>query len=162
MMYYSYDMTSLILATAQFGRFRDTMGVPVITTVGKPRSGWSAAAIVNELAPFGIFNVKPALPQDVFTEKYMARLDAKKDVFLVKLADLQDRNPDQTLVLLCWCPITSDDHAAAHQAGFCHRRIAAAWFEATMGIVVPELTLATPANRKATTVTSAEDLTLGI
>lgn len=120
------------LATGSYRDFRPEMGVPVATSVGKPRKPMPGMETVNELAPYGVFNIKPPLPEPEFRAKYLARCAEKQPIIEAKLIEIGERHPGETLVLLCWCQIESE-------TAFCHRREAADFLIETYGIDVPEL-----------------------
>lgn len=129
------------IATTNYASYTPADGRGFATTVGKPRPPHKLSGMpaMNTFAPYGIFNIRPALSQPAFVEKYMARLDSKEDEVLEWLnnewAEHQER-----IVLLCWCRVKTSDHLSPH--GFCHRLIAGHWIHEKTGIEVPELTLA--------------------
>lgn len=129
------------LATCSYRALTSEMGVGVSTSVGKPR-GWHGSRekgipskpFINEIAPYGIFNHKPAYDEATFRRLYAERLEENAPAIDQRIAHYQDEFPGQRLVILCWCTISEPD-------GFCHRRMAARWLEDRYGIEVPELAL---------------------
>ena len=111
-----------------------------MTTVGKPRSNHPLGHLpaMNGFAPYGVFNVRPALSQPEFIAKYLARLDKNRDALIAELQYEFDTH-GQRVVLLCWCKVTSTNFEV--KSGFCHRLIAAHWVHRELGIEVPELSL---------------------
>lgn len=124
-------MTTLILATSSYGRYRPWMGLPVATSVGKPKSWpWAPLTGVSGLMPYGIFgNPKfdgdPALARTA----YRRRLHVRSASIMAKLDELTAMYPGVPLVLLCY-----ELDAAA-----CHRSWAAEWFADRHGLDVSEL-----------------------
>jgi hypothetical protein len=92
------------------------------------RLGYKLDGFLRELAPFGIFGKD--LSSEDFTAAYSERLDGiGADVISARLEGLRTASPSGRVVALCYEPIGQ----------FCHRRLAAAWFEQHLGLVVPEL-----------------------
>lgn len=130
-------MSDLKLATARYKGFDWKWGHPVLTTVGKPRVGriLQEGTIVNAIAPYGVFNVRPPLSPPEFKARYLERLDGKADEIDSTLSTLASAHPGETLVILCWCEVT--DRATSE----CHRHQFAGWAENRYGILVPDLDL---------------------
>jgi hypothetical protein len=125
----------LNLATSDYRSFDFAWGVPIITTVGKPRRGPLAGVdAIGAIAPYGLFNVKPALPEPVFRSRYVERLAEKADEIDVALHDLAAAHPGERLVVCCWCKVSTLDD-------FCHRLIFRRWAEERWDIEVPELAI---------------------
>ena len=126
------------LATTNYASFRPEMGVPVRTSVGRPRptSFPYAHEYVADLAPYGIFKIKAleAATPEVRRAAYCDRLDSKSLAIEEALDLLTEAYDGQTLVLLCY----------EGRGKGCHRRWAAGWFEIKYGIEVPELPLRPP------------------
>jgi hypothetical protein len=106
-------------------------GLKIRTTVGYPRFlklRYQLDGFLRELAPFGIFGKD--LSSEEFTAAYFERLDGiGADVISDRLEELRTASPSRRVVALCYEPIGQ----------FCHRRLAAAWLEQHLGLVVPEL-----------------------
>jgi hypothetical protein len=118
------------VCTARYQSWRPEDGVPVRITVGAPKFWWGAKlADGRVLAPWGLMDL--SIPTDECRQRYVARLDARADRVVAKLAQIARQHPGERLVLCCF-----EDVAAGEE---CHRRWAAEWFEARYGIVVPEL-----------------------
>lgn len=125
------------LATCSYSALsEETMGVGIATSVGKPRT-WGQRPVINQIAPYGIFNHKPAYDEPTFRRLYDARLAEKAPQIDDAIEALTVRFEGQRLVVLCWCGIT-------HLDDFCHRRMFARWAEARYGIEVPDLALEGP------------------
>ncbi len=129
------------LATCNYRSMTPELGVPISTSVGKPR-GWHGnkekgiptKPYLNSIAPWGVFNHRPAYCEGEFRRLYAERLEAKADEIDAGIERYSLEYPGQRLVLLCWCTVT-------HLDDYCHRRMAARWLEARYGIEVPELAL---------------------
>jgi hypothetical protein len=131
-------MTTFTLATGRYKGHRRADGVAIITSVGKPR--WmTGSPILNDVAPYGIFNVKPALPWPEFTRRYLTRLDERADQITDQLAAIAAAHPGERLVVCCWCDIQTEDHTAG---GECHRRLFAHWWHTRTGVYVPDISVA--------------------
>jgi hypothetical protein len=119
------------LATGRYQSFDPAQGVPVRTTVGRPRFrlGYELKHEIRELAPVGLMNLDGA----EFEAAYRARLDRLDLGALVERFEaISAAEGGQRVVLLCF------EDVWAGQA--CHRRTFAAWFEEQPdGWSVPEL-----------------------
>lgn len=107
--------------------------VPVRTSVGVPRwLGWAKhAPQVRELTPYGIFDPAEPKPEDEYRGLYVARLEAiGVEQIGARLTEVHAEYL-RPLALLCFCDL--------HRGDFCHRRIAAEWWEGQTGQAVPEL-----------------------
>jgi hypothetical protein len=124
------------LATCSYREFRPSMGVPVPISVGVPNE-YKRFAACSGLKPFGIFGVHKA--ESAYTAHYFDRMDAKAPDIAAELKQVSNDNGGQTLVLLCWCNLSSS-------VDWCHRRIAAAWLELHSGLVVAEFGAVTSKN----------------
>lgn len=118
------------LATARYNTWAPWMGVPVATSIGKPK--WMP----------GIEVLKPAVPYGVFGEydtefpyrvAYEERLNTHSAALRRELERLSAKYPGQRLVLLCWCDL-------GKPGAFCHRRMLADWLQGK-DVEAPELTL---------------------
>lgn len=116
------------LGTACYSLFRPDMGVPVATSVGKPK--WMPGIdAINEMAPYGLLT---GYTEFEFRLKYHDRLDKNEDKVKAALLRLSAKYPGERLVLLCWEDLRKPDL-------WCHRTMLAEWLEAR-GLTVPELT----------------------
>lgn len=115
------------LAKSSWRQYRQSMGVPVRITLGKPRFEYEE---IRLLAPTpAIFRLK----SDADLEReYLAHLDR---IGAERLRDAFDavsgKHGGRRLVLLCY------ENLLKGQA--CHRRMFAEWWKEQTGIVVPEL-----------------------
>jgi hypothetical protein len=118
------------LATGRYQSFDSSMGVPVRTTVGKPRwpLGYELKHEVRELAPYGLMKLNGAEFEAAYRTK-LERLDRAALMERFEAISAQERG--RRLVLLCF------EDVWAGQA--CHRRTFAAWFEERTGQAVPEI-----------------------
>lgn len=107
------------------------MGVPIRTTVGRPRAFRYPYENVSELAPRGLFNNPAFATDETFTSAYLERLEAHRDIIVSKLTELHDKYDGRPLVLLCYENVWKGDR--------CHRTTAAGWFNDTFGLTVPEI-----------------------
>lgn len=86
------------LATADYRHFDWSWGVPIQTTVGKPRRGpLTQAPVCNEIAPYGVFNVQPKLSDDEFRVRYLERLDRNADRIDARLAAIAADHPGEQI-----------------------------------------------------------------
>jgi hypothetical protein len=121
---------SATIVTGRYQAWRPEHGVPVRTTVGRPRF-WRGPQLVDGrvLAPYGLLG--KGLSDAECRERYWARLDDRADLVVQGLADIVRQHPGQTLVLCCFEDVTKGQE--------CHRRWFATWAERRLGIVVPEV-----------------------
>jgi hypothetical protein len=97
--------------------------------VGATRTGspWRCRVYLHKAAPWGLREVDA---RDVFTERYLARLDAIGiEGFQRRFAEISRGHDRRGLVLLCY--------EATGQ--FCHRHLFSRWLEQQTGQCVPEL-----------------------
>jgi hypothetical protein len=118
------------LATSRYADFTSAMGVPVQTSIGRPR--WPLSYELTEsakrLMPWGLLGKD--ISEDDFTAHYRARLDkVGVDVLAATFEAISKRHDGARLVLLCFEP----------QGQFCHRRLFAAWWTEQTNQDVPEL-----------------------
>jgi hypothetical protein len=127
------------LATCSYRAFAPQMGVPVATSVGKPRK-WRKGPleICNPLAPYGIHgNPKFRGASDEEWERAdLKRLDVQQAKIEPALDELSTKYAGHPLVLLCYEDV--------HKVDACHRRWAAGWFARRYGLTVPEVSPDTP------------------
>jgi hypothetical protein len=82
---------------------------------------------LREAAPWGLREVAD---NDLFAERYLARLDAVGiEVFQRRFAEISEAHDNGGLVFLCFEPVGQ----------FCHRHLFARWLEQQTGQRVPEL-----------------------
>jgi hypothetical protein len=94
-----------------------------------PRRTPAGYRVFQPLAPGRWFKeVSAARYRELYFEEILGALDPKET-----LAKLHELSAGAEPVLLCWeqPPLTADN--------WCHRRMAAEWFEKALGIEVPEL-----------------------
>lgn len=139
-----YEFELNPLGTANFPGFKDWMGVPIGTAVG--RAKWMPGIDqIEELKPFGLIR---GFTQFEFRLKYMERLDRNEDKIHARLVTLSQKYPGQRLVLLCWEDLRRGDK-------WCHRELVAEWLEAR-GISCPEMTTGAVATPDQKTFEKAE------
>jgi hypothetical protein len=120
------------LATYRYATFRPSMGVPVQTSIGRPKFplDYELREQVRELMPRGLFGTD--LSGDEFTRRYRERLDKLDlDALRAQFDAISKRNGHKRVVLLCF----EDVHAGKH----CHRRDFADWYYERTGQRIPEL-----------------------
>jgi hypothetical protein len=120
------------LATASYRAFIPAMGVPVATSLGRPRFPihYGLTEELGALKPWGLMS--PDLPADEFDTRYRARLDrVGVDKLRRTFYAISNRHSGARLVLLCF------ENVLAGQG--CHRRVWAEWWTERTGQVVPEL-----------------------
>ncbi len=129
-------MMTLDLATARYSTFIDAMGVPVQTSIGRPKFPlrYDLTEQAKRLMPWGLLSAD--LSEADFTAHYRARLDkvgvdALRRLFYV----ISGRHGGARLILLCFEDVNAGK--------FCHRRVFAAWWEERTGHHVPELSVMT-------------------
>ncbi len=125
---------SIELATGRYSTFELAMGVPVATSLGRPKFSITYALDeeVGALKPWGLLG--KGLSEDEFTARYRGRLDKTGVGKLQRVFHAISRKYDGArLVLLCF----EDVHAGQ----FCHRRVFAEWWEEYTGQRVPEVAL---------------------
>lgn len=118
------------LATSSYKAFRQSMGVPVQTSVGRPRFpiDYELREEVRDLMPLGLLNLKG----DAFREAYIAQLDRLDlDALRAQFTAIQKRHDGKRVVLLCFEDVKAGEH--------CHRRDFADWWQARTGQRVPEV-----------------------
>jgi len=115
-----------VIHTCSYRLWTPELGAPVRTSLGSPR--WFTAPLLElpVAYPWGLLR-KPRLAPEEFTERYLARLDARADRVLADVLELEQGYGD--VVLCCF--------EAADQ--FCHRRILAGWLAEHLGVDIPEL-----------------------
>ena len=119
------------LATSSYAAFNPRRGVPVQTSIGRPRFplDYELREQISELMPSGLLKVSD---DATFTRLYRERLDALDfQALLAQFDAISKRNDHKRLVLLCF----EDVHAGE----FCHRRVFAEWYKDRAGRLVPEL-----------------------
>jgi hypothetical protein len=121
---------SVDLATASYRSFHPIMGVPVQTSIGRPRFPlrYELADEVRALMPWGLFGKGLAPPE--FVAHYRARLnktgvDKLRRVFYA----ISAKHEGARLVLLCF----------ERPDEFCHRHVFGRWWEDNAGQPVVEL-----------------------
>lgn len=121
---------SVELATASYRTFIPAMGVPVATSLGRPKFpiSYELTEEVGALKPFGLLDLDGA----EFTARYRDRLEKVGTAKLWRVFHAISRKHDGArLVLLCY-----EDVLAGQ---FCHRRVFADWWQERAGQAVPEL-----------------------
>jgi len=125
------------LATCSYFEYKRQMGTAVRITRGAPRGAlarWTDEPhwpTVPSLAPSAAIFHKGLTPEQ-FRDAYLRELEVTGPARIA--AELREINDTAgQLVLLCF-----EKTAVAEEQ--CHRRIFAAWWEATTGQAVPELT----------------------
>jgi hypothetical protein len=121
------------LATASYHSWVRGMGVPVATSLGRPKRslsfGYELVEEVGALKPWGLLDA----PDEVFTERYRARLDKLSTSKLWRIFHtISARYDGARLVLLCWEDVLCEQKP-------CHRRDWADWWAEQTGKIVPEL-----------------------
>lgn len=122
--------------TSRYQSFRPDQGVPVRTSQGAPRwpLGYALQEKLPELAPTTAIRKHKQLA--TYRPAYVAMLEGHGPELIWRLIQrISARNEDRPVVLLCFCDLN-----VAPPENWCHRRIFAEWFEASTGMVVPELT----------------------
>lgn len=122
---------SVDLATASYRTFVPAMGVPVATSLGRPKFpiGYELTEEVGALKPFGLLDLKDDAE---FTASFRERLEKVGTAKLWRVFHAISRKHDGArLVLLCF-----EDVLAGQ---FCHRRVFADWWRERTGQAVPEL-----------------------
>ncbi|MET8677019.1 hypothetical protein ABZW18_05320 [Streptomyces sp. NPDC004647] len=122
----------LTLFTNRYQEYTSAQGVPVRITLGAPRFrlSYQLKHSVRELAPRREYFSRP-LPE--FTTAYRADLDELGARWVAeRLRQITEAEGDHRLVLLCFEDLSDP-------AQWCHRRIFAAWWKATTGDTVREL-----------------------
>jgi hypothetical protein len=120
------------LATSRYADFTPAMGVPVQTSIGRPKFPirYDLTEEVRDLMPRGLFGKD--LSETEFTARYRGRLDKIGVDRLRRQFDaISRRHGGERLICLCY----EDVHAGQ----FCHRRIFADWWQERTGQVVPEV-----------------------
>jgi hypothetical protein len=121
------------LATASYRSFVPRMGVPVQTSLGRPKYGlpYELVEELHALKPWGLFGTDMA--DDEFERKYRARLDKTGTSKLWRVFHAISRKHDGArLVLLC-----HEDVLGRQQS--CHRSMFSRWWAEQTGHAVPEL-----------------------
>ena len=117
-------------ATGRYATFEPPMGVPVQTSLGRPKFPlrYELREEVSELMPRGLFG--KGLSEAEFTARYRERL-AKVGVDRLRrqFDAISRRHGGARLVCLCFEPVGQ----------FCHRRVFAEWLQERTGQVVPEV-----------------------
>jgi hypothetical protein len=120
------------LATYSYAAFRRSLGVPVQTSLGRPKFpiDYELREQVRELMPQGLFGKN--LSDDEFTHHYRGLLDRLDlDTLRTEFDAISKRYDNARVVLLCF-----EDVRAGRS---CHRRVFADWFYERTGERVPEL-----------------------
>ncbi len=129
-------MREIKLATCSYRGFHPSMGIPVRTSVGKPkhRLGYRLDAEARSLFP--TYKMLK-LPYDEYRYQYLSHLRAKGVVHFEKifrsLLTIYQRYGDR-LVLLCYEDVIGE-------GDWCHRRMFSEFWQGTGGCMVPELYL---------------------
>jgi hypothetical protein len=133
------------LATSRYADFTPAMGVPVQTSIGRPKFPLSYELVeeVKRIMPWGLFGKDKDLSEDKFTTHYIGRLEkVGVDALTAMFEVISQRHGGARVVLLCFEPVDQ----------FCHRRVFARWFEEQTGQAVPELSTLTSADGTLTVV----------
>jgi hypothetical protein len=154
---------TLELVTARYATFTPAMGIPVQTSIGRPKwpLGYDLTEQAKRLMPWGLLSAD--FSEAEFTAHYRARLDKVGPDALRRLFHaISARHGGARLVLLCFEDVLTDlrgpgarkpgrpAHTTAREPrslprgsgrslGFCHRRVFATWYEEQTGHHVPEL-----------------------
>jgi hypothetical protein len=139
---------TLELATARYADFILPMGVPVQTSIGRPKFPirYDLTEEAKRLMPWGL--VGKGMSDVDFTDHYRARLEkAGPDALRRLFYGISGRHGGARVVLLCFESVHADLAITRTQRGgigqFCHRRVFAAWWEERTGHHVPELSVMT-------------------
>jgi hypothetical protein len=127
----SEEMT-VELATASYRSFISAMGVPVATSIGRPRFpiDYEPTEEIGLLKPFGLFGKD--LSDEEFRAAYRERLDKTGVDKLQRVFHAISRKHEGSrLVLLCFEDVLGGQS--------CHRRAFADWWTERTGQTVPEL-----------------------
>jgi len=117
------------LATARYADFISAMGVPVVTSLGRPRFplSYKLTEEVGHLKPWGLFG--KGLSHDDFTAPYRQRLDKiGPDALGRHFQTISRRHGGARIVLLCFERCDQ----------FCHRRVFADYWLERTGQHVPQ------------------------
>lgn len=127
--------SELIVVTASYGTYRDWMGVPVGTSIGR-HPGYKTAPECDPLKPWTTFRKMADQPPEQQRARYHRQLTESKARVKAALWDLHLSYPHHPLVLLCWCNLFREDVGPMG----CHRRWAADWLVENSTLEdVPEL-----------------------
>lgn len=126
----------LPLTTTRYQNWRETSGLPVGVTVGRPRFWRGALINVSVLAPHELFLPRFKNINNIPIERrvYWERLRVCEHEILAALQELARQYPDTPATLMCF----EDVNGKAGPDG-CHRRWFAQWVEARFGWEIPEL-----------------------
>jgi hypothetical protein len=131
------------LAICRYASFHPAMGVPVQTSIGRPKwpLPYDLTEDVGVLKPWGLFGKD--LTAEEFTAHYRARLEKVGVDALRRLFEtISARHGGSRLVLLCF-----EKHP--HE---CHRGDFADWWLEVTGQIVPELSILAAADGTAVIV----------
>jgi Protein of unknown function, DUF488 len=118
------------IATCSYSIFQPFMGVPVCTSLGRPKFpiSYELTESVGALKPWGL--IDKSIPAAEFSARYRARLDKVGTATLSRIFHAISRKHGRArLVLLCF---ERPDQP-------CHRRTFADWWTEQTGQEVPEL-----------------------
>jgi hypothetical protein len=122
--------TGPVLLTGRYHTHRSEHGVPIATSIGKPRwpLPYTLEHEVRDLMPWGLFGRDLAWAE--FERRYRARLDRIGVARLRAQFDaIAAEHPGRPLVLLCW----------ERSGEPCHRRVFADWWLEWTGQSAPEV-----------------------
>jgi hypothetical protein len=121
---------TLDLATGRYSTFIDAMGIPVQTSIGRPKFplAYDLTEQAKRLMPWGLISAD--LTEADFTDHYRARLDkVGVDAMRRLLYAISARHGGARLVLLCF----------ERPDQFCHRHVWRYWWEERTGQIVSEI-----------------------
>lgn len=120
------------LATSSYKLFRPSMGVPVQTSIGRPKFpiDYELHERIRDLMPWGLLGKE--LSNDEFTHRYREQLDRLDlDALRTQFDAISKRHDGKRVVLLCF-----EDVRAGK---LCHRRVFADWFRERTGQRIREV-----------------------
>lgn len=120
------------LYTARYQEFRPEWGVPVRTSIGKPKMSldYTITDDIGLLMPFGLLG--DGRSREDFERGYIARLDrAGRHKLQAIFRTISEKHDRKALVLLCYEDL--------RRGQWCHRRMFAEWWWQVAGSEVVEL-----------------------
>lgn len=123
----------LPLATSRYQNWRESAGVPIGITVGRPRFVRYDYVSISHLAPHELFRAPFKNIDNIPIERrvYRERLRVFEPEILEALEEVARSYPDLPGVLMCFEDVNGGEA--------CHRQWASEWFGQRFGWNVPEL-----------------------